>query len=399
MGENRIYHESGIHKRIACLIGAVLVVLMCITAAVPVSAADSDFLAQYPYIAQDSFGIIYLSKAPLAFFPHRIANSTPQHIAIMESNPTSADWDYITILVPKYVGDTVSYQVYTAGNRGIKTAIIDTNDFTIDFDSGLPTAYLEGSSSSFANAFDLSIDLTKYRFFTTNWLYDQYHITANYQVQTKYPNNTSLPTTTFGSSQITVNANFDISDAVGQSGITPEQLSSAINNALSGSTSTITGAISGQTSSINGTINSNGSSIVGAINNQTNSLNNSISGQTNSINGAIQTQTNTLIAYGNNFIQFLPTDKADTLETKQNALHDAESALDTKSKSLVSKASAGLATATASAGQLAANLAQPVAAVSTVINDFTATVPDEVMPVLTAAPLLSFIVWLIGLRR
>lgn len=377
MGENRFNYESGIHKRIACLIGAVLVVLMCITAAVPVSAnEESNFTAQYDYIAQDSFGIIYLSNRPLAFTPFCIGDNFAKYIGITQNEVPYETLTFITVLIPKYISNTLTYEIYNVGWQRTKSVIFDATNYTLNFDYGVNSLHFQDDNVDRSNIFDFVLDYSKFRMHPQNYTFNEYKVTANYQILTKYPN-TDLPAKTLNSNQIVYDTDFNLSNAVGESGISEEELSTAINNALNTATDNINDTINDQTSSINGTINSNGSSIVGAI----------------------QTQTNTLIAYGNNFIQFIPTDKADTLETKQNALHDAESALDTKSKSLASKASAGLATATASAGQLAANLAQPVAVVSTVITDFTATVPDEVKPVLTAAPLLSFIVWLIGLRR
>ena len=367
MGENRINHESGIHKRIACLIGAVLVVLICITAAVPVSATV-DFSDTYSYIAQDSYGIIYLSEAPLSFdaFYQTSFSNLIQASHICAYTTSASNISSAIILVPFVTGNDTQYKIYVANPTVFGVYNFNPDDYSIsavELQGG--SMYKYGGGTVAHSNMRLRIDITSQE--RADYIVSSYRIKSNY----------SFSSSTFSSNNLTIDSSFGINDAVGQSGITEEQIKSAINSALNSSNDIITGAINGQTSSINGTINSNGSSIVGAI----------------------QTQTNTFIAYGNNFIQFLPTDKADTLETKQNALHDAESALDTKSKSLVSKASAGLATATASAGQLAANLAQPVAVVSTVITDFTATVPDEVKPVLTAAPLLSSIVWLIGLRR
>ena len=55
-----------IEKRIiACL----LAVSLSLIAAVGVSADDS-YLDDYTYVAYDSYGLIYLSKYPLAWFPN-----------------------------------------------------------------------------------------------------------------------------------------------------------------------------------------------------------------------------------------------------------------------------------------------------------------------------------------
>lgn len=347
MGENRIYHESGLHKRIACLIGAVLVVLMCITAAVPVSAADlqNNFLDQFPYVAKDSFGIIYLSYNPLSFVPFTRGSYTQpeMYIGVVDYQYLQANMHQYIMLVPDTTSDIISYNIYTVGSSSY-IANVDLLEYKVSYESP-PSGYIyfKGLNKNIMNtSFDIWIDITKFRQ-SSQWTVGDYIINANYTPYFTYNGDgpTSNPIST---SQAVVNPDYSISDAVGQSGITEDQLINAITVAL-------------------------------------------------------QTQTNTIINYGNQYIQFLPTDKVNNLSSKQQALHEKESAIDTKSKSLVSKASAGLATATASAVQLASNLAQPVAAVGTVITNVTAKIPDEVKPVLTAAPLLSFIVWLIGLRR
>lgn len=123
-------------------------------------------------------------------------------------------------------------------------------------------------------------------------------------------------------------------------------------------------------------------------NNKLDTVNSSV----NTVNQSIQYITN----YGQN--NNTP-EGGSNLSSAQDNLHNAEDAIKSKSDNFITRASSGISTAISSSGQFVSNMAQPVASVTSTITSAVNTLPEEVKPMVMSMPLLSFAVWLIGLKK
>lgn len=92
-------------------------------------------------------------------------------------------------------------------------------------------------------------------------------------------------------------------------------------------------------------------------------------------------------------------DNATNLDNAQQSLHQAEGALNDKSESLASKASSGINTAKTASTQFISTITPAVSSVTTTVTQAIEALPSEIQPMIYSMPLLSFAVWLIGLKR
>lgn len=136
------------------------------------------------------------------------------------------------------------------------------------------------------------------------------------------------------------------------------------------------------------------------INNQNNQSNNVIV-KLNQIISNQEIQNNnwqTLITYGNNYNQIEQT-LINNLGSAEDQLSSAEGALENKSKSLMQQAAAGISKATTASQTLVSSITTTIPKVYNFASDIIEVTPPEVQAAVLAIPLLSFAIWLIGLRR
>lgn len=327
-----------IEKRI---IAFLLAVSLSLIAAVGVSA-DDGYMDDYTYVAYDSYGLIYLSKYPLAFYPNvldkniTISNIYTNRIIVSDhvvDDPTSL----VYILKPVVGTDTVtSYQVDFAYNT--KDLIYYLTDNT--FKSNTVSYYLYGSSYSY-QGFEFSIQLSN-TYNKYDDLLDTYKVTANY-IPYATMRDTNYPTKGF-----TQGKNF----------ITDPDLT--LDNLIpGGDAKTIIIAIS----------------------------------------AAIESLTNTIINIGSDYIQFIPTQSASDLDSSVSSIKAAESALTGKSSSLMDSVSDQW-TANKTTAKTFLTTIQPTALeIKNVYTTLTAALPDEVKALFAIIPLLLFIGLILGRVR
>lgn len=325
-----------VKRFIAILMAAVLLA----SAAVSVSAVD--YMDDYTYVAYDSFGLIYLSKHPLAFYPNvldkniTISNIYTNRIIVSDhvvDDPTSL----VYILKPVVGTDTVtSYQVDFAYNT--KDLIYYLTDNT--FKTNPVNYYLYGSSSNY-QGFEFSIQLSN-TYNKYDDLLDTYKVTANY---TPYATmrGTNYPTKGFTQSKNFIN----------DPDLTIDSLIPG------GDAKTIIIAIS----------------------------------------AAIESMTNTIINVGSDYIQFIPTQAASDLESSVSSITSAEGVLKDKSSSLSDSVSDQMSDNVTKAKALVTTLEPAAAQITNVYNSFLTVLPDEIKAMFIAIPLLLFIGWLIGRIR
>lgn len=105
-----------------------------------------------------------------------------------------------------------------------------------------------------------------------------------------------------------------------------------------------------------------------------------------------------IINYGSDYNQIDQT-IINNLGSAEDQLSSAEDAIENKSKSLMQQASAGLSKATTASQTLVTSLTTTIPQVYSFATDIIEVTPPEVQAAVLAIPLLSFAVWLIGLRR
>lgn len=173
---------------------------------------------------------------------------------------------------------------------------------------------------------------------------------------------------------------------------------------------------------INNNLNSINNSVQQVINNQTNTstqltqivnntteiknITNTISNQVSTVISNIQDTNTKLDTVNNNLTQIINIGEGNSipnnvanLEIAQQQLHQSEEALTNKSESLASRASSGINTAKTKTTEFIGTITPAVTAVSSTITQAIDTLPSEIQPMVYSMPLLSFAVWLIGLKR
>lgn len=137
------------------------------------------------------------------------------------------------------------------------------------------------------------------------------------------------------------------------------------------------------------------------INNQDTQINN----ESTIINQ--QQQTNNKLDSVNNNLQLIYNvgdgntipNNAPALNTAQHQLHQSEEALTNKSESLASRASSGINTAKTASTQFVSTITPAVTTVTGTVTQAIESLPQDIQPMVYSMPLLSFAVWLIGLKR
>lgn len=137
------------------------------------------------------------------------------------------------------------------------------------------------------------------------------------------------------------------------------------------------------------------------INNQTTQINN----ESTIINQ--QQQTNTKLDTVNNNLQTIYNvgdgnnipNNGSALGNAQQQLHNSEEALTNKSESIASRAADGINTAKTSSTQFISTITPAVSTVTGTVTQAIESLPQEIQPMVYSMPLLSFAVWLIGLKR
>lgn len=123
-------------------------------------------------------------------------------------------------------------------------------------------------------------------------------------------------------------------------------------------------------------------------NNKLDTVNSSV----NTVNQSIQYIAN--IGDGNTIPNNGPA-----LDTAQKQLHNSEEALTNKSESLASRAASGINTAKTASTQFIGTITPAVSTVTGTVTQAIESLPQEIQPMVYSMPLLSFAVWLIGLKR
>lgn len=310
-------------------------------------SADNEYMSEYTYVAYDSYGIIYLSKYPLSFFPsaeERNKTATTYkvpYICVSNANTTDTS-DVVYVLKPVIGTDSVeSYYVnFFSTSQNLKYGSLSGT-----FDGSVTSSvYLAGSGSVYNSFASFYIFLGNSSPSYSD-VVSSYKVTANYAPLRHYYNSsgsTGYPTLGFGDSNFTVNPDLKLSDLVS-----------------GGDAETI---------------------II-------------------SIKAAIESMTNTIINTGSDYIQFIPSQAASDLESSVSSINSAEGAVRDKSSSLASSVSTEWNQYQTSAKNAAVTLKPAAAAVNNLYTLVIDAVPDEVIALFIAIAVLLFIGWLIGRVR
>lgn len=323
-----------IEKRIiACL----LAVVLSLIAVVGVNA-DDGYMDDYTYVAYDSYGLIYLSKHPLAWFPNCQSRSN-----------TSQDYNSTFILVSDHVSDDPTSVVY------ILKPVIGTDSVTsyqVDFSSSLyntcysvvsdsfdsagsSSYYLSGSSSTYTTTpFEIKFSVTS----KLSELNSHYRVTSNY-VPYRTLIGTSYPTYGFSDEVFVTDPDLTIDSLI-----------------PGGDTKTIIVAIS----------------------------------------AAIDSMTNTIINVGSDYIQFIPSQAASDLESSVSSIKSSESALTGKSTSLMESVSDQWSENKSGAKSFLTTIKPSAVEFKNIYTTLTAQIPADVRALMYVIPILLFIGLILG---
>lgn len=332
---------------------AVKIIAAMITAAVMVASAAvcvsaEEYMSEFHYIAQDSFGIIYLSNQPLIFIPASTSSGSTNcsYLCIRPENTSEASNQNMIILYPESINGNITYTIKYINYYGIEvryiydltTGILDTS---INASDSALKLYLYGSSFIYTGS--LSKISIKYK--SSGNTYDNstgiYKIIANYSPILQwdnYPSSYRIP-----DSNITIDESLSLHDLISSSD----------------SSSSIIQAIT---------------TIQNVINNNYEQIMNSGSGNP------------------------LPSGGSD-LGQAQNNLSSAEDALSNKSDSLASSVSNQWTTYKSTTQTFVTDIKPSATAVSTIYTNFVDSLPDEIKALLISIPILIFLGWLIGRVR
>lgn len=328
-------------------VGAVLLAVLILASAAVGVSADNEYMSEYTYVAYDSYGIIYLSKYPLSFFPsaeERNKTATTYrvpYICVSNANTTDTS-DVVYVLKPVVGTDSVeSYYVnFFSTSQNLKYSSL-TGTFS---DSVTSTVFLAGSGTAYNSFASFYIYLGNY-YPSYSDVVSSYKVTANYAPLRYYYNSsgsTGYPTLGFGDSNFTVNPDLKLSDLVS-----------------GGDAETI---------------------II-------------------SINAAIESMTNTIINTGSDYIQFIPSQAASDLDSSVSSINSAESALSGASSSLMDSVSSEWTANKNTAKTFLTTITPTANEIKNVYTTLTAAMPDEVLALFAIIPLILFIGYLIGRVR
>ena len=355
---------------------------MLVNAVVPVSAEDT--LSSYEYIAVDYFGIIYLSNTPLYAYPFDRSNQK----ADCTYFGYKADNDHpLIILIPIEVNGTINYDIYISYSNMDKSLTYEPVLKTITENNNQAIFYKGGTTPSIStNAIQFDLSLANLGYW--NDVKNYYTITANHNINRYFNNN--VPTNPIEESKITVDTNLTLDKILNNSGLTTEDIENAIINSLEETNNTI---ITNQTTII---------SMLQTTNNYLTTVNSNLVTVQNKIDTTnknlsfIQSQLNQIynVGEGNN----IPNNAPD-LDNAQQNLHQSEEALTNKSESLASRAAAGINTAKTSSTQFIGTITPAVSTVTGTVPQAIESLPKAIQPMVYSMPLLSFAIWLIGLKK
>ena len=359
------------------IIAVIMAALVMVAAMIPVSA-DSNY-DSYEYIAVDYFGIIYLSKYELYFYPWNTSNTTA-------SNRIAVTTDYnepIIVLIPVEKNSEISYDIVISNPYGNSGEIIIYDPVTKELSTYSGNHYLAGASTNYVNISQFSLDISN----LGSWKYvkDYYTVKANHQVKRFYSG--SIPSNAIDSSHITVTNGLALDDLIIESGLKTEDIEQAIINSLQSTTETI---ITNQQDVIELLQTQN--NYITTVNQNLNIVQNNqnITNQTLSF---IQTTLNDIYNYGNNY----DTPKGgQALDQAQKKLSESEKALSDKSTTLKEKVESQWDGNKTITNNFVSTITPATAAITNVITDITAVMPEELQALLVAIPMLLFIGWLIG---
>lgn len=348
-----------------------------VNAVLPVSA-NYDFMS-FEYIAKDIFGIVYLSQTPLYVIPSSQSNTTNPNIMLIGN----ADNEPIVVLVPYEINGDVTYFIKNTAREYITLLDPIENTFSYPPATGW---YLQGSSSTYNYLGWFGVRDYVYSRWSTFKTY--YTITANHNISNMYTS--SLPSDPLPKSQITVDTSLTIDDFIVDSGLKKEDIENAIISSLSSTTDTI---ITNQSTVIEllRTTNIEITNVKTEIQNVQSKID-----TTNQNLSFIQTQINQIYNVGDG--NTIPNN-GQALDTAQQQLHNSEEALTNKSESLASRAASGINTAKTASTQFIGTITPAVTTVNGTVTQAIESLPQDIQPMVYSMPLLSFAVWLIGLKR
>lgn len=211
-------------KKIKPLISFLLLFLLLIGTSVPVSA--DNFLSNYPYIAQDSYGIVYLSQSPLSFLSISVSVNSPTLIGI-GVKPSTAYESFI-VLIPRYENDKTIYEIRYSDYSNVGELQIDLPSYSISDSISVSNLYLYGSSLTYGKVF---VNLLLYfGSVAYNSVVSNYSISANYTPLYQY---NGYPSSYYvDPANFKVDPDLSLSDLIGGSTFDSQGIIDAINGIL-----------------------------------------------------------------------------------------------------------------------------------------------------------------------
>lgn len=330
------------------IIAFLLAVSLSLIAAVGVSAVDG-YMDDYSYVAYDSFGLIYLSRHPLSFFPaanaRNLKTSSYKVPYILVSDADNSDPTNVVYVLKPIVGtQTVdSFQVDFFSNSKQLSFSVSSGSFNSS--SSVSNFYLSGSSSSYSSGLAPFIITLGSSNTSYSDVVSSYKVTANYAPYRHYYEssvNSGYPTYGFGDDNFILDSDLKLGDLI-----------------PGGDAKTIIIAIS----------------------------------------AAIESLKNTIINIGSDYIQFIPTQSASDLDSSVSSIIAAESALTGKSSSLMDSVSDKWTANKTTAKNFLTTIQPTALEIKNVYTTLTAALPDEVKALFAIIPLLLFIGLILGRVR
>lgn len=345
---------------------------MLINAVVPVGAVETDI--SY-IITKNSDDLSPISEVTL---PYDFGTQLGYHMGILLTGNIKSNYTY-SIIIQYTAGstnDAASIDVATLDHILISSLSLSNNDPSQLTDAII----LDPNNVVIANTERSGTNITSIITFNTNDL----PIGENKSIflQFSYMNltiNSINLYAVYDSNQLVLN---DINNNINN--ITTEITN--LNETISNQTSEIEQIVynTEQILQIENIINNN----INQTNNKLDTVNNNL----NTIDNSIQYIAN--VGDGNKI-----PNNADDLDTAQQQLHQSEEALTNKSESLASKASSGINTAKTASTQFVSTINPAVTTITGTVTQAIESLPQDIQPMVYSMPLLSFAVWLIGLKR
>lgn len=302
-------------------------------------SADTILLDKYDYIAEDSFGIIYLSTVPLSVYPVSVLSN-----AAAANNPDRILWNGrsndnfdMLVLIPYIIGNIVYYTPINIDDNNIPYMILPY-DYTYKVDTAEDYYFYGVSGASNPPAYaTVSVAISRW-YSSYNAIIENYKIISNHNISNATssgnPSNYRIPL-----NNITIDEDFNIN--------------SALNNDIS------------------------------------------ISELSSIIESVINNQTQTLLQIGNNYNQ-IDQNIINGLGSAEDQLSNAEDAIQNKSQSLVNKVASQWTANKGVASSFLTTISPATSAIGTVTDNFFEAIPEEIKNAVITIMLIVFIGWLIG---